>query len=180
MGPELTGQALETLAVIGKTFNLACESEVFPCGGEYFRMHGEEWSSAAKAFCVEKADAILFGSVGVPGLELPNGDLAGLGVLFFLRQGLDLYANVRPVQLFTPLASSPYSPGQVHLQLVREATEGLYSRIGGILSRRPKTGTGGRYSHGHGKRDRTHCPIRFSIGGTSGAGGRHSSANLCG
>jgi len=139
VGPELTGQALETLAVIKKTLNLDCESEVFPCGGEYYKSHGEEWSSAAKDFCVNKADAILFGSVGVPGIELPNGDLAGLGVLFFLRQGLDLYANLRPVQLLTPLPGSPYLPDQVQLHLVREATEGLYCRIGGMLNRGPQS-----------------------------------------
>ena len=37
---------------------------------------------------------------GWPGAILPNGDLAGGGVLFGLRFGLDLYANIRPAKLY--------------------------------------------------------------------------------
>ena len=135
VGPELLDQSLETLNVICSALDLPCETAIFPCGAEYWQKHREEWPSEAKEFCAKEADAILFGSVGLPGVELPTGDLAGVGVVFFLRQGLDLYASVRPVELLTQVPSAPYTPNQVHLHLVREATEGLYSRIGGIFTR---------------------------------------------
>jgi isocitrate/isopropylmalate dehydrogenase len=135
VGPELLDQSLKTLNVICSALSLPCEIATFPCGAEYWQKHREEWPSEAKEFCTKEADAILFGSVGLPGVELPTGDLAGVGVVFFLRQGLDLYASVRPVELLTEVPGAPYTPNQVHLHLVREATEGLYSRIGGILTR---------------------------------------------
>lgn len=135
VGPELVAAAHDTLQMIGGAVGQRCETAAFPCGAEYWKAHGEEWPAEAKAFCAKEADAILFGSVGMPGVQLSSGDLAGIGVVFFLRQALDLYANVRPVCLLTDLPGVPYRPGQVRLHLVREATEGLYSRIGGELSR---------------------------------------------
>ena len=139
VGPEVLAQALETLSVLCSALDLSCETAIFPCGAEYWQAHNEEWPSEAREFCTKEADAILFGSVGLPGVVLPTGDLAGVGVVFFLRQGLDLYASLRPVELLSEIPGRPYKPGEVRLHLVREATEGLYSRIGGIFKRGEKS-----------------------------------------
>ncbi|HYS71876.1 MAG TPA: isocitrate/isopropylmalate family dehydrogenase, partial [Thermoplasmata archaeon] len=102
---------------------------------------GEEWPAAAWESC-KTADAILLGAVGHPDARLPNGDLAGAGVIFGLRFGLDLYANVRPVKLYPGVAhkihdefKQVWKPNLVDFVVVRENTEGLYTPARGTLSR---------------------------------------------
>jgi tartrate dehydrogenase/decarboxylase/D-malate dehydrogenase len=77
-------------------------------------------------------DAILLGAVGDP--SVPD-HVTLWGLLLPLRQGLDLWANLRPARLLegvpSPLAGSP----QVDMLFVRENTEGEYSGIGGRAHR---------------------------------------------
>src|SRR2546426_1968317 len=102
---------------------------------------GEEWPDRGFAAC-KAADAILLGAVGIPDARLPNGDLAGAGVIFGLRFGLDLYANVRPTKLSRNVRhkvhdgfKQVWEPGKVDFVIVRENTEGLYTPARGFLSR---------------------------------------------
>ncbi len=73
-------------------------------------------------------DAVLLGAVGDP--SVPD-HLTLWGLLLPLRQGLDLWANVRPARLLegipSPLAGAP----AVDMLFVRENTEGEYSGVGG-------------------------------------------------
>lgn len=69
---------------------------------------------------VAQADAALFGAVTTP----PN--IAGYrSPLLALRQGLELYANVRPCRSFAHATSRP----NLDLLIVRENTEGMYAGI---------------------------------------------------
>ena len=106
-------------------------------------------------------DAILKGPVGDPAVRHPDGTEAGvLGGI--LRNGLDLYANVRPLRLLPGVeAAIKVEPGQVDYVIVRENTEGLYlSRGLGVRPEEPRcprrargTGIGGLASMRlHGKR----------------------------
>src|SRR5918912_1717215 len=81
---------------------------------------------------VRTYDAVLLGAVGHPSVP----DYVTLwGLLLPLRQGLDLWANVRPARLLdgipSPLAGSP----PVDMLFVRENTEGEYSGVGGRAPR---------------------------------------------
>jgi len=67
---------------------------------------------------VERSDACLFAAVGETAKE----------VILPLRQGLDLYVNLRPAKVYPNV---PHARGDVDLVIVRENTEGLYTRIGG-------------------------------------------------
>jgi tartrate dehydrogenase/decarboxylase/D-malate dehydrogenase len=73
-------------------------------------------------------DAVLLGAVGDP--SVPD-HLTLWGLLLPIRQGLDLWANVRPARLLegipSPLAGTP----PVDMLFVRENTEGEYSGVGG-------------------------------------------------
>ena len=138
VGPELIAEIRKTIEVLQRHFDFRWEMATFPCGGEYWLAHREEWPREAREFCFGQADAILFSGVGVPGVELPTGGLAGVGVVFLLRRDLDLYASLRPVQLLAEIPGTPYQPAHVNLHLVREITEGLYTRLGGILEREQK------------------------------------------
>src|SRR5258706_2763113 len=83
---------------------------------------------------LEKADAILFGAVGVPRVN-ESGYLAG--VLLRLRFELDLYVNLRPAKLYddrlSPLRREERR--RVDLMVVRENTEGAYVGIGGRVKK---------------------------------------------
>jgi tartrate dehydrogenase/decarboxylase/D-malate dehydrogenase len=81
---------------------------------------------------VRRHDAVLLGAVGDP--SVPD-HVTLWGLLLPLRQGLDLWANIRPARLLegipSPLAGSP----PVDLLFVRENTEGEYSGVGGRAHR---------------------------------------------
>ena len=73
----------------------------------------------------------------MPDVVREDGRPVGSDVVFGLRMGLDLYANVRPVKLMngvkSPLAMK--GSGDIDFAVIRENTEGLYCGIQGILSR---------------------------------------------
>lgn len=105
----------------------------FECGFEYYQKTGEPWPPQAYETCKE-SDAILYGAVGLPGVE-------GLEHIVYvhrmLRRNLDLYANVRPVKLRenVPCPLVGKKPGDIDFVIVRENTEDLYAPMRGVLTR---------------------------------------------
>jgi tartrate dehydrogenase/decarboxylase/D-malate dehydrogenase len=73
-------------------------------------------------------DAILLGAVGHP--SVPD-HITLWGLLLPLRQGLDLFANLRPARLLDGVPSLLEGRPQVDMLFVRENTEGEYSGVGG-------------------------------------------------
>src|SRR2546427_276845 len=98
-GPEVMREAVKVLKAVQDAFRLSFDTIPYPAGGQYYLDTGAEWPDGAFESC-RAADAILLGAVGLPDVSLPNGDLAGVGVVFGLRFGLDLYPNVRPTKLY--------------------------------------------------------------------------------
>src|SRR3972149_4380211 len=140
-GPEVMREAVKVLKAVESGFGLSFDFVPYPCGGKHYLETGEEWPDGAFDSC-KAADAILLGAVGIPEARLPNGDLAGAGVIFGLRFGLDLYANVRPTKLYPNVRhkvhdgfKQVWEPGKVDFVIVRENTEGLYTPARGFLTR---------------------------------------------
>ena len=140
-GPEVMREAVKVLKAVEAGYGLSFDLVPYPCGGQYYLEAGEEWPDGAFESC-KSADAILLGAVGVPEARLPNGDIAGAGVVFGLRFGLDLYANVRPTKLYPGVRHKihdsfveVWKPGKVDFVIVRENTEGLYTPVRGFLER---------------------------------------------
>ena len=140
-GPEVMREAVKILKTVEASYGLSFDLVPYPCGGQYYLESGEEWPDNAFESC-KSADAILLGAVGVPEARLPNGDIAGAGVVFGLRFGLDLYANVRPTKLYPGVRHKihdafveVWKPGKVDFVIVRENTEGLYTPARGFLDR---------------------------------------------
>ncbi len=140
-GPEVMREAVKVLKAVEAAYGLAFDLIPYPCGGQHYLEYGEEWPDGAFESC-KSADAILLGAVGVPEARLPNGDIAGAGVVFGLRFGLDLYANVRPTKLYPGVRHKihdefvqVWKPGKVDFVIVRENTEGLYTPARGYLDR---------------------------------------------
>jgi 3-isopropylmalate dehydrogenase len=132
-------QSLKILDAVEDRYSVEFERTERPCGGTYYMKTGKEWPDDAFDTCKE-SDAILLGAVGMPDAILPDGNLAGSNVIFGLRFGLDLYANVRPVKLY-PNVKQKISMefkrvwDKVDMVIVRENTEGAYTPIRGTMRR---------------------------------------------
>lgn len=142
IGKDVIWEAIKVLEAVQEVYPVSFERETFPCGGEYYLETGKEWPDEAFDACKNDADAILLGAIGHPKAILPNGDLAGTDVVFGLRFGLDLYANVRPTKLYPNVRhkisnefKDVWEPGKVDFLSVRENTEGCYTPIRGFLAR---------------------------------------------
>jgi tartrate dehydrogenase/decarboxylase / D-malate dehydrogenase len=126
-GPEVIAEARKAVNALG----LRVEWEELDWGTR--RYHAEGAMMPADALDVARRhDAVLLGAVGDP--SVPD-HVTLWGLLLPLRQGLDLWANVRPARLLegipSPLAGSP----AVDMLFVRENTEGEYSGVGGRAHR---------------------------------------------
>lgn len=134
---EVVPEAIKALEATQEVVpGLKLELLEFKCGFEYYKRTGEPWPAEAYPAC-EGSDAILYGAVGLPGVE-------GLEDLVYvhrrLRRDLDLYANVRPVKLRENVKSplDGKGPGDIDFIIVRENTEDLYTPIRGVLERAGK------------------------------------------
>jgi isocitrate/isopropylmalate dehydrogenase len=142
VGPEVVREGRRVLEAAEERYGLDLALHDLGCGAQLYQKTGREWKEGAFEFCKEEADAILLGAVGWPGVNLPNGDIAGAGVVFGLRFGLDLYANVRPTKLYRGVPhkignafQNVWKPENVDFTIIRENTEGLYAPIRGSLTR---------------------------------------------
>jgi 3-isopropylmalate dehydrogenase len=141
IGPEVIQEGLKVLSVVEECGNVKFQLTHFECGAHYYEKHGREWEPEAFEVCRE-SDAMLLGAVGLPGVNLPSGEIAGAGIVFGLRFGLDLYANVRPVRLYPGVLHKigdkfmkVWEERDVDFVIVRENTEGLYTPMRGTLER---------------------------------------------
>ena len=142
VGKEVLAEGRKALDAVSEKHGLSLQYETFACGGEYYLKHGKEWEPEAFPYCRNEADAILLGAVGWPGANLPDGNIAGAGIVFGLRFGLDLYANVRPTKLYPGVKHKigsefmdVWKPQNVDFVIIRENTEGLYTPARGALTR---------------------------------------------
>jgi tartrate dehydrogenase/decarboxylase/D-malate dehydrogenase len=122
-GPEVVAEARKAVDALG--LDLGWEE----LGWGTARYHAEGALMPDDALDVlRRHDAVLLGAVGDP--SVPD-HLTLWGLLLPIRQGLDLWANVRPARLLegipSPLAGTP----AVDMLFVRENTEGEYSGVGG-------------------------------------------------
>lgn len=149
IGVDVMDQARKCLAALTDVFGFDFRFEQIPCGGQYYLESGRklDWPEGSLERC-RAADLILLGAVGWPDPEgegpvtMSNGKMAGYSPVIGNRVELDLYANVRPVELYPGVKhkihgelKSVWDAEKVNMVFVRENTEGLYAGIGGRLSR---------------------------------------------
>jgi len=122
-GPEVIAEARKAVDALGP----AVEWSELPWGTDHFHAHGAMMPDDALDVA-RGHDAVLLGAVGHP--SVPD-HVTLWGLLLPLRQGLDLWANLRPARLLpgipSPLAGGP----EVDMLFVRENTEGEYAGVGG-------------------------------------------------
>lgn len=128
IGPEIVAEALKVLAVFQRE-GVAMELESALVGGAAVDAYGDPLPATTLRLC-EASDAVLFGSIGGPQYDtLPRHQRPERGLLR-LRKAMDLFANLRPAQVFPELASAstlrPEVVSGLDILIVRELTGDIY------------------------------------------------------
>jgi 3-isopropylmalate dehydrogenase len=134
IGVEVIAEALKALRTLGDISGKKIDTVEFDYGAERYLRDGIALPADALDRFRSEFDAILLGALGDP--RIPDMKHA-TDILFGIRFGLDLYANVRPVKLLdrrlTPLKGTVES--DVDFTVFRENTEDLYVGIGGVFKK---------------------------------------------
>ena len=130
IGPEIIEAASAILTRVAELDGFTTNLIPYEAGARAYQKYGDALPPETLQGC-QQADAIFKGPTGLPDVRLPDGTEAGvLGGR--LRNGLDLYVNLRPIKLYpnAPTALANRRPGEIDWVMVRENTEGLYASRG--------------------------------------------------
>ena len=133
IGNEVVPAGAEVMRQLAADGSIRFEFEEFDWGGEYFRRHGVMMPEDGLHSLTGK-DAILFGSAGDP--HIPD-HITLWGLRLKICQGLDQYANIRPIRIL-PGIDAPLKncrAQDLDWVIVRENSEGEYSGVGGRVHR---------------------------------------------
>ncbi len=129
IGTEVTAAACRVLGAVADRHGHRFEFSEQLIGGAAIDAVGEPLPASTVASCRE-SHAVLLGAVGGPQWSDPNARIRPEQGLLAIRAELEVFANLRPVQIFPELAAaSPIKPERlegVDLMVVRELTGGIY------------------------------------------------------
>jgi 3-isopropylmalate dehydrogenase len=130
IGPEVIGEARKLLELLRDREGLPLELWDLDLGAERFLRDGTTFPEELQEQVKNECAAVLLGAIGDP--RVPDLEYARR-ILFGMRFGYDLYANVRPIKVLSerlyPLKKG--SAKDVDIVVFRENTEGVYVNFGG-------------------------------------------------
>jgi 3-isopropylmalate dehydrogenase len=129
IGPDVVAQGVKVLHTVAQRYGHSFTFHEELIGGRALDAVGIPLPERTLRAC-RRADAVLLGAVGGPQwADRPVAERPEQGLLE-LRQGLELFANLRPVRVYPALMeASPLRPERltgVDLMVVRELTGGIY------------------------------------------------------
>ena len=134
IGPEVMQHATRILEHYRDARGIPLDLWQLDLGAERFMRDGTTYPDDVAKRIREEASAVILGALGDPRVKSLE---YARDILFGLRFGLDLYANVRPVKAFAdrlvPLKDR--TAGDVDFVVFRENTEGIYVGMGGQFKR---------------------------------------------
>jgi 3-isopropylmalate dehydrogenase len=133
IGVEVMEACLLVLEALSSRMELRFEWNRLPGGAKAYRDTGSAFTEEAMREC-ERADAILFGAMGLPDVRYPDG--TEIAPQLDIRVHLELYAGVRPIRALPGLPGVLRDPraAEIDFVILREQTEGLYwSRGRGVM-----------------------------------------------
>jgi len=130
IGPEVIAQATRLLEMIRDKRKLPLDLWHLDLGADRYLKDGTTFPKEVADRIRNEASAVLLGALGDP--RVPRLEHAR-DILFGLRFGFDLYANIRPVKALSdrlvPLKNK--TAKDVDFVVFRENTEGIYVGMGG-------------------------------------------------
>lgn len=137
IGVDVTREAVKILALLNDEYALRLDLVEFDYGADKFLTTGVTLPPDQIADFQANYAAIFLGALGDP--RVPDMRHAR-DILFGMRFGMDLYVNMRPVELFDerlcPLKGKKVK--DVQFVVFRENSEGLYVGSGGFLKKGTK------------------------------------------
>jgi 3-isopropylmalate dehydrogenase len=134
IGPSVTQEASLLLALYRDKAGLPIDMWELDLGADRFLRDGVTFPKEIQIAIQRECSAVLLGALGDP--RVPGMDHAR-DILFGMRFGYDLYANVRPVKALSdslvPLKDKTMK--DVDFVVFRENTEGIYVGMGGQFKR---------------------------------------------
>jgi 3-isopropylmalate dehydrogenase len=129
IGPEVMGQGTHVLKQVAQLYGFSLDLEEGIVGGASIDAHGKTLTDSVLKLAKD-SDAVLLGAMGGPKWDGLDYSVRPERALLALRQELGLFANLRPVKLFSALASASTLKREVvegtDLLVVRELTGGIY------------------------------------------------------
>jgi 3-isopropylmalate dehydrogenase len=129
IGPEVMGEGTHVLRQVAGLHGFTVELEEGIVGGASIDAHGRPLTDSVLKLAKE-SDAVLLGAMGGPKWDGLDYSIRPERALLALRQELGLFANLRPVKLFSALSSASSLKREVvegtDLLVVRELTGGIY------------------------------------------------------
>jgi 3-isopropylmalate dehydrogenase len=134
IGREVITEGLRLLEALNRWHQLDLEFEELDLGADRYLRDGTTMPPGMFDRFRAEFQAIFLGALGDP--RVPS-NVHAKDILLGSRFELDLYINLRPIQLldsrYCPLKDT--EPDQVDMVVFRENTEGLYTGIGGQFKR---------------------------------------------
>lgn len=127
IGQETLPAAVACLDAVAERHELRLDWERQEWGSDHYRRHGRMMPDGGLEH-LATSDAIFLGAVGDP--EIPDAETLW-GLLVPIRRAFDQYVNLRPARTLPGVAPVLASAPAVDLLIIRENTEGEYSRVGG-------------------------------------------------
>jgi 3-isopropylmalate dehydrogenase len=129
IGPEVMGEGTAVLQQVATLYGFTVNLEAGIVGGASIDAHGKPLTDAVLQLA-KQSDAVLLGAMGGPKWDGLDYSIRPERALLALRQELGLFANLRPVKLFSALASASTLKKEVvegtDMLVVRELTGGIY------------------------------------------------------
>lgn len=129
IGPEIVEQTHRVLVAVANKFAHDFQFESHLIGGIAIDTCGDPLPPATIDAC-RASDAILLGAVGGPKWDDPTAKTRPEAGLLKIRKELGLFANLRPIRMFSQLAdASPLKPEIIQgtdILFFRELTGGIY------------------------------------------------------
>ena len=129
IGPEVVREGTQVLEQLVTIYKFQVEFKEGLVGGASIDVHGKPITGEVLSLAKE-SHAVLLGAMGGPKWDGLDFSVRPERALLALRQGLGVFANLRPVRLFSALASASTLKREVvegtDLLVVRELTGGIY------------------------------------------------------